>query len=87
MSKIRHKWHHVTLLLERTKVPLGNKFPKKTNLKLRKRDFQTEIGTGLKYCLDLMLLIIDETMTMKEEIIQDRQVFKGDLLTKRKSLR
>lgn len=44
--------------------------------------FNAEIEIGLKCFLDLMLLVIDETMKMKEEIIRDCWVFKGDLQTK-----
>jgi len=44
--------------------------------------FHAEIEIGLKCSLDLMLLVIDETMKMKEEILRDCWVFKGDLQTK-----
>lgn len=44
--------------------------------------FHAEIEIGLKCSVDLMLLVIDETMKMKEEIIKDCWVFKGDLQTK-----
>lgn len=75
--EIRLNWHHVTLLLERTNIPSG-KNPASgltKNVWLFLISFRVEIAIGLKCSLDFMLLVRDETMKMKEEIIRDCWVF------------